>query len=245
LAVSLDDEARLYAAAIAGSGADAYEQTLSMFANAEALLQAAGLSFRDVVRTWIHLESMERDYADFNRARRVFFAEHDVAPAPASTGIGAGPSPGIHDLSLGFYAVRGGRAAGRAVMTTPTLNEAPQYGADFSRGMSVPQGGGAALYVSGTASLDATGATVHCGDLAAQIERMLLNLQTLLREQGADFGDVASAITYLKDGGEAGLLQEKLAAAGFAGFPNTLVEATVCRPDLLCEIELLAFNSTG
>ena len=33
---------------------------------------------------------------------------------------------------------------------------------------------------------------------------------------------------------------EKLRAAGFEGFPHALVEAPICRPDLLCETEALA-----
>ena len=44
-----------------------------MFSAADALLKQAGMEFPDVVRTWIHLREMDRDYADLNRARRVFF----------------------------------------------------------------------------------------------------------------------------------------------------------------------------
>ena len=64
-----------------------------MFGVAEDLLQRAGLEFRDVVRTWIHLRDIDRDYADLNRARRAFFAARGIDPAPASTGIGGGPVP--------------------------------------------------------------------------------------------------------------------------------------------------------
>jgi hypothetical protein len=35
-------------------------------------------------------------------------------------------------------------------------------------------------------------------------------------------------------------LREKLHEAGFQGFPNALVAAQVCRPELLCEIEAVA-----
>jgi hypothetical protein len=35
-------------------------------------------------------------------------------------------------------------------------------------------------------------------------------------------------------------LREKLHEAGYEGFPNVLVEARVCRPELLCETEALA-----
>ena len=236
----VNGEKRLHAAAIVGTGATAVEQTRTMFEAAEALLQEADMSFADVVRTWIHFSEMDRDYAQFNEARRAFFDTRGIQPAPASTGIGGGVAEPGRSLCLGFYAVSGEQVVAPQVMTTPTLNEAPQYGADFSRGMRVAQGGGAMLFVSGTASLDETGATVHQGDTGAQIERMLLNLRMLLQEQGADFGNVVSAITYLNDAADTQLLRDRLTQAGFDGFPNALVNARICRPDLLCEIELLA-----
>ena len=125
-------------------------------------------------------------------------------------------------------------------MSTPRLNEAPTYGSDFSRGIRVAETNKVALYVSGTASIDEAGDTAHVNDLDAQVERMLLNVATLLEAQGATFGDVVSAVTYLKHAEDAQRLREKLHEAGFEGFPNVLVEAPVCRPELLCETELLA-----
>jgi enamine deaminase RidA (YjgF/YER057c/UK114 family) len=238
--VHVGDEARLYAGGLYGHGDDAYEQTLAMFGAAENLLQQAGMEFRDVVRAWIHLRDIERDYADLNRARRAFFESRGIAPAPASTGIGGGPVPAEHHLCLGVYAVKSGRPPVRTVMTAPTLNEAPQYGADFVRGMRVVEANKVALHVSGTASVDEAGRTAHPGDFDAQAERMLVNVAALLERQGADFGDVVSAITYLKYPADAERLRAKLREAGFEGFPNVLVEAPVCRADLLCETEALA-----
>jgi len=240
LRIHVGEEIRFHAAALCGPGKNAYEQTLGMFGLAETLLQQAGMEFRDVVRTWIHLRDIDRDYADLNRARRVFFGERGIDPVPASTGIGGGPVPEGHDLCLGVYAVKAGRPPARTVMTSPTLNEAAQYGADFVRGMKVVETNKVALHVSGTASIDEHGRTAHVGDFDAQADRMFVNIEALLRGQGADFGDVVSAITYLKHPADAGRLREKIRAAGFEGFPHALVVAQICRPDLLCETEALA-----
>jgi enamine deaminase RidA (YjgF/YER057c/UK114 family) len=125
-------------------------------------------------------------------------------------------------------------------MTSPTLNEAGEYGADFVRGMKVVEANKVALHVSGTASIDEHGKTVYVGDVAAQADRMLVNIGALLQRQGASFGHVVSAITYLKHPGDAPRLREKLRAAGFEGFPHALVAAPICRPELLCETEALA-----
>jgi enamine deaminase RidA (YjgF/YER057c/UK114 family) len=240
LRIHVGGEVRFNAAALCGPGKNAYEQTLGMFALAETLLQQAGMEFGDVVRTWIHLRDIDRDYADLNRARRVFFGARGIDPAPASTGIGGGPVPEGHDLCLGVYAVKAGRPLVRTVMTSPTLNEAAQYGADFVRGMKVVESNKVALHVSGTASIDEHGRTAHVGDLDAQAERMFVNIAALLAGQGADFGDVVSAITYLKHPADAWRLRAKIRAAGFEGFPHALVVAPICRADLLCETEALA-----
>jgi enamine deaminase RidA (YjgF/YER057c/UK114 family) len=198
------------------------------------------MDFRDVVRTWIHLRQIDRDYGDLNRARREFFRARGIDPVPASTGIGGGLVPASHDLCLGVYAVKAGRPAVRTVMSSPTLNEAAQYGADFVRGLRIVEANKVALHVSGTASIDERGRTAHRGDFEAQADRMLVNIAALLAGQGADFGDVVSAITYLKDPTDAVRLREKLRGAGFEGFPHALVVAPICRPDLLCETEALA-----
>lgn len=244
LRVEVGDEARLHASAIQGTGKDTYDRVSSMFRAAEALLAQAGMDFRDVVRTWIRLRDIDRDYAELNRARRAFFAASGIDSAPASTGIGGAPVTDRHDLCLDLYAVRGARPPfrrlARTVMNAPTLNDAVSYGSDFARGVAVVETNKTALYVSGTASIDEAGRTAHPGNFEAQADRMLVNVAALLAGQGATFRDVVSAITYLKDPADGERLRRKLREAGFEGFPNAVVVAPVCRPDLLCETEVLA-----
>jgi enamine deaminase RidA (YjgF/YER057c/UK114 family) len=240
LRLHVGGEARFHAAALYGAGADAYEQALAMFGVAEDLLAQAGMAFRDVVRTWIHLREMDRDYSALNRARREFFAARAIDPPPASTGIGGRPVADGHDLCLGLYAVRAEPAPERSVISAPTLNEAMLYGSDFTRGMRMVEANKVALHISGTASIDEAGRTAHPGDFEGQVDRMLRNVAALLEGQGATFGDVVSAITYLKRPTDAQRLREKLREAGFEGFPNVLVSAPICRPELLCETEALA-----
>ena len=240
LRIHVGEEARFYAGGLCGPGKDAYEQTHGMFGLAEELLQQAGMEFSDVVRAWIHLREMDRDYPDLNRARREFFKARGIDPVPASTGIGGGPVCDAHHLCLGVYAVKAGHPPLRTVMTSPTLNEAMQYGADFVRGTRMMETNKVSLHVSGTASIDEAGRTAHLGNFEAQADRMLVNVAALLEGQGASFGDVVSAVTYLKRPADAGRLRQKLQQAGFEGFPNVLVVAPVCRPELLCEVEALA-----
>ena len=236
----LHGQLHLHAGNVFGSGNSVETEAFDMFRVAEDLLREAGLTFRDVIRTWIHLRDIDRDYAALNQARRDFFASRGIERRPASTGVQGIPFASRHNFSLSLYAVKSPRPLDVPLMSTPTLNEAWTYGADFSRGLRLVDGNFTKLILSGTASLDEYGKSVHDGDLPRQVERMLRNIETLLEEQGADFGDVVSAITYVKYPTDAPLVREILQSCGFVGFPLAVVESPLCRPELLCETEAVA-----
>ncbi len=238
--LSLGGQKCLFAGGIHGTPGSAFIQTVSMFRRAGEVLEKEGMSFHDVVRTWIHLRHMEGDYAEFNRGRREFFRQQNIALRPASTGISGSPFPGHADLELSFHALKRAERLEASAITTPTLNEACAYGSDFSRGLRVVEENKIALYVSGTASVDEDGRTAHVNNFAGQVERMLFNVETLLAAQHASFQHVLSAITYLKSPGDAPALRRMLRERDLENLPNALVHAAVCRPDLLCEIEVMA-----
>jgi enamine deaminase RidA (YjgF/YER057c/UK114 family) len=216
------------------------DQCDAMFAQANHLVQSHTASFADVLRTWLYLDDMDGDYGELNASRNRFFAEHAVRRLPASTGIGGGPHPRGARCAMDLYTLLNPQGAKIEVMHTPTLNEAAEYGSSFSRGMKVVLPEKTLLFISGTASVDEAGATVHVDDVAAQIDRMLVNIAELLRPHGATFGDVAQAITYLKSPEYLDAFRQTAAQRGLGEAPNTLVKADVCRPDLLCEMEAIA-----
>ena len=238
--VRLGDQTSLWTGNVYGSGPTAVEEAYDMFRVAEGLLAAAGMAFGDVMRTWIHVRDIDRDYDALNEARRTFFRDRGIARRPASTGVQGIPAPDAHAFSLNLYGLTSNRPLDAALMSTPSLNEAWSYGADFSRGLRVADTNKVALYVSGTASVDEAGRTVHVGDFAAQAERMLHNIASLLDRQGAGFGNLVSGVAYLKHPSDAAALRAICRARGFDGFPCMVVEAPLCRPDLLCEAEAVA-----
>lgn len=239
----LGDQLSLHTTNLYGAGGDATAQVREMFHSAERLLEREGMTFRDVVRTWIHLRDIDRDYDALNAARRDFFRERGIERRPASTGVGGGPLPDRHHFSLSVHAVKSSHPLEVARMSTPLLNEAWSYGADFTRGLRVHEANRVTLHVSGTASIDEEGRTIHTGDFPAQAERMLDNLASLLAGQGASFGDLLSGILYLKRPSDAAELRSLCRRRGFEGFPCAVVESTLCRPDLLCEAEAVALLS--
>ncbi|MEO8133953.1 MAG: Rid family hydrolase [Betaproteobacteria bacterium] len=236
----LGDQTSLHTTNVYGTGGNAFEQASSMFGAAERLLEQCGMGFHDVVRTWIHLRDIDRDYDALNRARRAFFQRCGIEPRPASTGVQGGPHPDAHDVSMHLHALKSSRPLDVTPMSTPTLNEAWTYGADFSRGLRITEVNKVALYISGTASIDETGRTAHPGNLAAQVDRMLHNIASLLAQQGARFEHLVSGVTYLNNPSHAPVLRSMFQERGFDGFPCALVEAPLCRPELLCEAEVVA-----
>ena len=216
------------------------EQSDRMFDHCRRLLHQYGIRFPDVLRTWCYLDDIDNTYADFNHSRNAFFATDGVKRLPASTGIEACLWPLSARCAMDLYAVLNPADVTAGVMHTPTLNEACEYGSSFSRGMKVESPDKTVLFISGTASIDERGVTVHVGDVRKQLERMLLNIQQLLTAQGASFADLAQAATFLKRTEYLELCELVLEEWGIRDVPNTFVKAGVCRPELLCEMEAVA-----
>ena len=233
-------QSSVYTSNVYGNGGDAFEEALDMFGAAERLLEQCGMAFRNVVRTWIHLRDIDRDYDALNKARREFFRRRGIELIPASTGVQGTPFPDAHDLSMTLYAVKASRPLDVTPMSAPTLNEAWSYGSDFSRGLRIAEANKVTLHVSGTASIDEAGRTVHAGNFAAQVDRMLDNIESLFAQQGASFENLVSGVVYLRNPGDAPVLHARCHQRGFGGFPCALVEAALCRPELLCEAEAVA-----
>jgi enamine deaminase RidA (YjgF/YER057c/UK114 family) len=211
-----------------------------MFARCAKLLDDYGVKFTEVLRTWCYMTDIDNTYADFNLSRNEFFKEEGVTRLPASTGIEATLYPLEALCGMDLYAVLNPDGVEVEIMKTPTLNEAPEYGSAFSRGMKVETPEKTVLHISGTASVDELGATVHLDDPRKQMERMLLNIRELLAAQGASFDDLTQGTTFLKHAEYLELYELVLEEWGIRHLPNTLVEAGVCRPDLLCEMEAIA-----
>ncbi|MBI4859900.1 MAG: hypothetical protein HY815_06510, partial [Candidatus Riflebacteria bacterium] len=217
------------------------DQARAMFDGAATLLKRLGADFHDVARTWIFVDDIDTNYGMLNEVRTRFFREQGLQRLPASTGIQGTPYPSRLLCCMDLVAYRGGPGLEMEPMCAETLNEAPVYGSMFSRGMRLSTSDYTMLYVSGTASIDTEGRTVHVGDSARQTRRMFVNIRNLLTAQGATLHDVVSATSYLKD---PGFYQEFRRIARDEGLldstPNNIVHGPVCRPDWLVEVEVTA-----
>jgi enamine deaminase RidA (YjgF/YER057c/UK114 family) len=137
----------------------------------------------------------------------------------------------------------------KSVMCAPeVLNEAFHYErpSSFSRGLRLDIKGVAFLLISGTASIDDNGNTVHVGDFGAQLRRTYHNITALLASEGATWKDVVRTTCYLRDIERDYALFNEIRTQffheqGLDPLPaSTGIQAILCRPDLLIEIEAMA-----
>jgi enamine deaminase RidA (YjgF/YER057c/UK114 family) len=135
----------------------------------------------------------------------------------------------------------------KQVINAPqALNEAPVYGSAFSRGLRLDIKGITILLISGTASVDEQGRTIHVGDFGAQTWRTYRNITALLEAEGATWKDVVRTTCYLRDierdYAEFNRIRTQfLKEQGLNPLPaSTGIQAILCRPDLLVEIEAMA-----
>jgi enamine deaminase RidA (YjgF/YER057c/UK114 family) len=134
----------------------------------------------------------------------------------------------------------------KAICAPQALNEAPAYGSAFSRGLRLDIKGVTILLISGTASVDEEGRTVHPGDFAAQTWRTYRNITGLLEAEGATWKDIVRTTCYLRDierdYAEFNRIRtEFFKQQGLNPLPaSTGIQAILCRPDLLIEIEAIA-----
>jgi 2-iminobutanoate/2-iminopropanoate deaminase len=141
----------------------------------------------------------------------------------------------------------------RAITNHGALNEAYAYPkpSSFSRGMRIDLNGLTILFISGTASIDESGNTVHVGDFRAQMRKTLSNISALLASEGSTWHDVVRTTCYLRDiDRDYEAFNEERTAfykeQSLDPLPaSTGIQAHLCRPELLVEIEAIAMFLTG
>jgi enamine deaminase RidA (YjgF/YER057c/UK114 family) len=140
----------------------------------------------------------------------------------------------------------------RAMTNHNVLNEAFAYAkpSSFSRGMRIDLNGLVILLISGTASIDEDGKSVHIGDFRAQMQRTLANITGLLASEGCTWHDIVRTTCYLRDieRDYEAFNEERTAffkEQGLDPLPaSTGIQAILCRPELLIEIEAIAMFRT-
>ncbi len=152
---------------------------------------------------------------------------------PAATAIGSHGTPFVLQLIAG-------RARSQP-LENPRQVSAYHYprqyapaGPAFARARRVPQaGGGAQMLISGTASIVGHHSR-HAGDIAAQLGETCANLDALL---GGREASAQALRVYLRDARQADAIRPHLRQAFGEHAPLWLLEGTICRDELLVEVD--------
>lgn len=128
------------------------------------------------------------------------------------------------------------------VLNSPTDYPSP---VSFARGMRVATNNCVTLYISGTASVGADGASLYPGDITRQTQRTFENIAALLESESADWHDVVRTTCYLDDFRYYDAFNDVrnrfYTEQRLDPLPaSTCIQARLCRPELLVEIEAIA-----
>jgi len=205
-------------------------------------------------------------YRELNRARTDFFDHYDFASNPLAATTHGHPiypaSTGIGTLERGLIAtclaVQTDRKDVRLLsLENPQQTSAFDYPKEysrkspkFSRAMGMRIGNHLTTWVSGTASIINV-ETVFPGDIAKQTEQTLDNIEKLIAPEnyasqgwddcGAYLSDLAKVRVYVKYAEDFEACRA-VCERRLGRIPAIYAQADVCRPDLLVEIEGVAFS---
>jgi len=253
------------------NGAGVYHQTKALLESIQAELVAAGTGFEHVVRTWFYLGSITDNehgaqrYKELNRARTDFYRDIEFQCSLAQPSI----PQGIYPASTGI-GMRGKDLLGSCIalvtrrpdalllplenpQQTPAYAYHPRFSPQspkFSRGMALVLGDYITTWVSGTASVVHSN-SLHHGDITKQTQQTIDNIQRLISSEnfgfhgishgGCALTDLAKIRVYLKREQDFGVCKA-ICDERFGAVPAIYAVADVCRPELLVEIEGVAFS---
>ena len=253
------------------TSASVYDQATCAFGQLRGLFDNAGVRFDQIIRTWLYLGGIVDDdgptqrYMELNRARTDFFQGttfltgrlpqgHPTEVYPASTGIGT-DGRGISMSAIALVTDRPDIIA--VPLENPQQTAAYDYSAcygpkspKFSRAMALSCGDYTTIFISGTASI-IDSETRHVGDAAAQTDQTLDNIAALISEEnlsghrlpglGATLEGLGLVRVYIKR--QEDYAQVRAVCERRLGeLPTIYALADVCRPELLVEIEGIAFS---
>mgnify|MGYP002673218127 FL=1 len=236
-------------------GKNSYEQTRLLFNKYLKTIEGTDMTMeRNLVRTWIYVTNIDVNYQGVVEARNHIFDKEGLTADThyiASTGIG-GATPVRHAaVAIDFLTVPNIKEEDKKYLQAlEHLNPTHEYGVAFERGTRLtlpthtlhPEGSQQfkqQYFISGTASINKHGDVVYEGDIVRQTGRLLENIGALLKDGDATMNDIRYFIIYLRDITDYHTV-EILMNQFYPQIPHIIVEAKVCRPGWLIEMECIA-----
>ena len=225
---------------------NSFDQTTDIFQDYLETLEKQNIQLAEnCIRTWIYVRDIDNNYAGMVKARNEVFDQHQLTKDShfiASTGIEGRYSDPSVSVLMDAYSVGGIRPEQvKFLKALSHLNPTHEYGVAFERGTAVDYGDRRHIFISGTASIDSHGQIVCMGDIHGQIGRTFENISALLADADASLEDLTYLIVYLRDIADYALTEEYI-SSHYSEIPYIIVQAPVCRPGWLIEIEGIAIK---
>jgi enamine deaminase RidA (YjgF/YER057c/UK114 family) len=249
-----------------------YPQVISGLEQMRAVLAQAGSRFEHIVRTWFYLgkitepdQNKIQRYYELNRARTDFYHGLNFCPSlldpqaprgvyPASSGTGTSGK----SLVMGCVSLQIGRKSGFLVplenpQQTPAYAYHPRYSPKspkFSRAMALVLDDHITTWISGTASV-INSESCYEEDIGKQTEQTIDNLERLISPENFAFHGVSGARSTLRDLAKVRVYLKRqqdfdqcraICQRRLGAVPTVYALADICRPELLVEIEGVAFS---
>lgn len=227
-----------FGSAIADDTLPLADASRELYARVIADVRRAGFPY--FVRMWNYVGGINEDEGGVERYKLFCAGRHDAfveAGYHHDVDLPAASAVGMRSRGLIAYYLAA-REPGMQVENprqVAAYNYPPQYGVkspSFSRATVWKD----TVFVSGTSSVIGH-ETVHHGDVLAQLDETLRNIDVVLGQTGRTLADVVMAKTYVRHASDYEAIAARLAGV-FAR--NVFVEADICRADLLLEIEAVA-----
>lgn len=196
-------------------------------------------------RVWNHVREINRGDGDLEQYRRFCAGRHEALtgaglktwqfPAASAVGMKAGA------VAIYFVAARRPGRASENPRQVSAYNYPREYGPSspsFSRATTANWGGESLVFVSGTASVVGH-ETRHAGDLHAQLDETVRNLDAIIVASGASRPGVRLMKVYVRRRGDAPVIASAVREK-FSNASVIVIESDLCRRDLLLEIEAIA-----
>lgn len=222
-----------------------YKQAYTAFKTLKSCLEKLNIGYKGLARTWLYMDNILDWYDKLNLARSVFFTEEDIYDKliPASTGIGLSNHFGSC-LSLSAFAISGTAGAEAVkVIESPMQCPARDYESSFSRAVEIDMQKSKKLMISGTASIDSAGRTVYPDSVMKQIDHTMKVVKAILDSAGYLWDNTIRAVAYFPHRDDIGFFIDYCRINNIDSSFFMLTGGTVCRNDLLFELELDAVRN--
>lgn len=240
------------------------EQSFEVFSQMEDILSLEGMEFSSIIRQWSYIGNItgmhgeEQNYQVFNNLRAKFYAKsNNWIGFPAATGIGMR----TNGIVVDFVAASLKGIVRRYPLKNPAQIDAHEYSQNvlvgnsgsgehelktprFERAMVIWNNRMNRVIISGTAAITGEN-TVATGDVGEQTNITLNNIESLvspenikntIKNSGFSEGKISVMRGYVKHKKDVTKVRD-IIKQRYPDVPLLMVEADICRDDLLVEIE--------